>query len=91
MKVRVFATLRALAGGKDIDVEVGGRETVRDVMKKLTATYPALGERILDDDGKVQNSMHVLVNGRSIRFLDGLDTVIREGDRLALFPAIGGG
>jgi molybdopterin synthase sulfur carrier subunit len=46
---------------------------------------------VLDDDGHVHDSIHVLVNGRSISFLDGLETVVGDGDRLALFPAVGGG
>jgi molybdopterin synthase sulfur carrier subunit len=91
MKVRVFATLRPLVGAKEVDVEVGAGDTVRDVLEKLTAAYPPLGERVLDEAGDVQGSVHVLVNGRSISFLDGLETVVRDGDRFALFPAIGGG
>ena len=65
--------------------------TVRDVLEDVAAEYPALGERLLDDGGEVQKSAHVLVNGRSVKFLDGLETAVRDGDLMALFPAIGGG
>jgi molybdopterin synthase sulfur carrier subunit len=91
VKVRFFATLRPLVGATELDVEVQAGETVRDVLEKLAAAYPPLGKRVLDDGGDVQGSMHVLVNGRSISFLDGLNTIVEDGDRLALFPAIGGG
>jgi len=91
MRVRIFATLRQLVGAKEAEVEVEAGDTVRNVLAKLTAAYPALGEHVLDNDGNLQSSMNVLINGRSIRFLDGLDTAIQEGDQLALFPPVGGG
>jgi molybdopterin synthase sulfur carrier subunit len=91
MRVRIFATLRQLVGAKEVEVDVEGGDTVRNVLEKLTVAYPALGERVLDEDGNVQSSIHVLVNGRSINFLDGLNTAIEHDDRLALFPAVGGG
>jgi molybdopterin synthase sulfur carrier subunit len=91
MRVRIFATLRPLVGAKEVEVAVETGDTVRNVLEKLTAEYPALKERALDADGNLQSSIHVLVNGRSIKFLDGLNSTIQEGDRLALFPPVGGG
>ena len=91
MKVRIFATLRSLVGAKELEVDVGAGDTVGNMLDKLTAQYPALRERVLDDDGNLQSSINVFVNGRSIKFLDGLNSPIQEGDRLALFPPVGGG
>ena len=91
MRVRIFATLRSLVGAKEVEVDVGASDTVRHMLEKLTAQYPALRERVLDDDGNLQSSINVFVNGRSIKFLDGLNSPIQEGDRLALFPPVGGG
>lgn len=91
MRVRIFATLRPLVGAKEVNVDVAAGDTVRDVLEKLKAAYPALGERILDADGGLQSSIIVLVNGRSARLSDGLDRAVQECDQLALFPAVGGG
>jgi len=91
MRVRVFGTLRPLVGGKELDVVVDAGDTVREVLKDVAAEYPALGERLLDDGGEVQKWVHVLVNGRSVQFLEGLETAVRDGDLMALFPAIRGG
>jgi molybdopterin synthase sulfur carrier subunit len=91
MKLKVFGTLRQFVAAKQVEVDVRDGDTVRDVLVRLAGDHPALGERILDDEGNLQKAINVLVNGRSIKFLDGLDTTIQEGDELAIFPAVGGG
>ena len=91
MQVRVFGTLRRIVGAKEIEIGLDPGDTVRDVLIKTIARHPALGEKLLDDLGDLQGSVHVLVNGRSIRYLEGLETVTQEGDQFALFPAVGGG
>ena len=60
-------------------------------MVELMSEYPGLSDKVLDDDGNLRNSMNVLLNGRHIRFLDGLDSIVRQDDRIALFPPVGGG
>jgi molybdopterin synthase sulfur carrier subunit len=91
MRVRIFATLRSLVGVKEVEVDVEAGDTVRNMLDKLTAEYPALRKRVLNDEGNLQSSINVFVNGRNIKFLDGLNSPIQEGDRLALFPPVGGG
>ena len=91
MRVKIFATLRPLVGAKEVEVDVKAGDTVRSVLEKLTTEYPALRKRVLDDDGNLQSSITVLVNGRSIKFLAGLNSTIQDGDQLALFPPVGGG
>ena len=91
MKVKIFATLRQLVGAKEIEVGLEGGDTVGSVVTRLVADYPALGEHILDDGGNLEAYINVFVNGRSMRFLDGLNTSLGEGDVLAIFPPVAGG
>jgi molybdopterin synthase sulfur carrier subunit len=91
MQVRLFGTLRLFAGAKAIEVDEEPGETVRSLLGKVTTQCPALSEKVFDEEGSLRNSVHVLVNGRSIRYLDGLDGPIEGSDRVALFPAVGGG
>ncbi len=78
-------------GAKEVEVALEAGDTVGSVLRALSTAYPALGERLLQEDGSLHSSIHVLVNGRNIRFLEGLDTAIQEADQLALFPPVGGG
>jgi molybdopterin synthase sulfur carrier subunit len=92
MKVRVFGTLRSVVGGsKEIEVHVHGRCTALQVLGKLIAAYPSLEEKVFGGSGRLQGGVNILVNGRSVRFLDGLSTPLKKDDEIALFPPLGGG
>jgi molybdopterin synthase sulfur carrier subunit len=86
--VRIPPTLRAEAGGAR-QVEAEG-ENVRDLLEDLTGRFPALGDRILEDD-EVAPFVNVYVDGEDIRTRNGLETPVREGDQVILLPAMAGG
>lgn len=86
--VRIPTPLRTLTAGKD---EVGAAgTTVRDVIEDLERNYPGLKERLCDDKG-VRRFVNIYANEEDIRFLDGLDTKIKDGDSISVVPAIAGG
>lgn len=91
MKVKIFATLRQYVNFKEVEVNAKAGDTVRDVLEKLVANNSELGEHIFDKEGNLQRSIRVLVKGRNIEFKDGLNTVLKKDDYLALFPPVGGG
>lgn len=91
MKVRLFATLRQVAGTKEVEVDLEAGETVGHALKRLVELHPNLKERIFDERGDLQRSIIILLKGRNIRLEEGLDTVLGEGDYLAIFPPVAGG
>jgi len=91
MKVRLFATLRQVAGTKEVEVDLEAGETVRHALERVVELRPNLKERIFDERGELQRSVIILLRGRNIRLEEGLDTVLGEGDYLALFPPLAGG
>jgi MoaD family protein len=86
--VRIPTPLRTLTQGKD-EVEASGK-TVRDIIENLEKNYPGLRERLLDDKG-VRRFVNIYQNEEDIRFLDSLDTVVKDGDSISIVPAIAGG
>ncbi len=91
MKVRLFATLTQVAGAKEVEVDLEAGETVRHALERLVELRPNLKELIFDERGDLQRSIIILLKGRNIRLEEGLDTVLGEGDYLALFPPVAGG
>jgi molybdopterin synthase sulfur carrier subunit len=91
VQVRLFATLRQTAGKAEVEVPEAEGNTVRTVLARLVDTHPDLEREIFDSDRQLQSHIHVMVNGRDIRFLDGLDTPIQASDQMWIFPPVGGG
>lgn len=90
--VRLYATLRAAAGGVPVvDVDWHAGATVGDVMRELVALQPALEGRILDERGGMVPYVAVFVDGRDVRHLAGLATVLSPSDEIAVFPPVAGG
>ncbi len=73
-------------GGFQIEVELEEGATVRDLIEKLDSeVYRGFKELILED-GRLRHPVEIAVNGRRIDFLDGLDTRLRDGDRVLFSP-----
>lgn len=91
MQVRIYATLRDLVNAKAIEVDVREEQDVRRLLKQVSAAYPALDAKLWDEQDDLNKSIQVLINGRAINFLNGLETPVRPEDRVDLFPPVGGG
>ena len=87
--VRVPTTLRALTGGSS-EVVVDGA-TVREALAGLEAAHPGFADRLLDEEGNLRRFVNVFVADDDIRFLEGLDTPVPDGETVAIVPAVAGG
>jgi molybdopterin synthase sulfur carrier subunit len=88
VNVRLFANLREIVGNPHLTVEAG---TIREVLTTLQAEYPALRSMLCDDDGEVRSYITILVNGKNIREIEALTTLLSDGDEVAIFPPVSGG
>lgn len=87
--VRIPTPLRNLTDDQ-ASVTVEGA-TVAEVVKNLDAAHPGIGQRILDEDGKVRRFVNVFVDDEDIRFEGGLDTTVPDGATVSIIPAVAGG
>ena len=65
--------------------------TVGEVLDALYAEHGELRTRLADDGGSLRRFVNVYLGGEDIRFLDGLDTPVSDGDELTILPAVAGG
>jgi molybdopterin synthase sulfur carrier subunit len=89
VNVRVPTPLRKFTQGID-EVNADG-STVRSLVDNLEQKYPGIKERICDETGKIRRFVNVYVNGDDIRFLQNLETSLKDGDTISIVPAIAGG
>lgn len=87
--VRVPTSLRGLTDGQK-EVAVGGGK-VAQVIDDLVGQYPKLGERLVDETGKPRRFVNIFVADEDIRFLEGFDTEVAEGQVVTILPAVAGG
>jgi MoaD family protein len=86
--VRIPTPLRTLTGGND-EVSAQGT-TVRAVIDDLEKSYPGIKDRVCDEKG-VRRFVNIYANDEDIRFLENLDTELKDGDSMQIVPAIAGG
>jgi molybdopterin converting factor small subunit len=97
VSVRVPAALRQVVAGR---ASVGsgvpatgpdGATTVGALLDHLAGTLPDLERRVRDEQGALRRHVNVFVGSTNIRDLDGQDTVLADGDEVAILPAVSGG
>ncbi len=89
VSVRIPTTLRTLTGGQS-EVKTEGA-TVRDVLSGLESQHPGFSDRLLGDDGNLRRFVNVFVADDDVRFMDGLDTPVPDGETVSIIPAVAGG
>jgi len=89
VRVRIPTPLRRFTAGAE-EVGVGGT-TISTVVDDLEHKFPGIKERLCDEQGRVRRFVNIYVNGDDIRFLNSLDTPVRDGDEVSIVPAIAGG
>lgn len=86
--VRIPTPLRTLTAGKEA-VQVEGK-SVRDLIDSLETAHPGMKDRLMDEKG-VRRFVNLYVGDEDIRFLDGLETELKDGEEVSIVPAIAGG
>ena len=89
VRVRVPTPLRKFTNGAD-EVSAQG-SNLRLLVDDLERNFPGIKERICDETGKIRRFVNIYVNGDDIRFLQNLETSLKEGDNISIVPAIAGG
>ena len=89
VEIKLPTVLRAAAEGR-ATVSIDGA-TVGEVFNTLVAKFPGLRANLLDDAGGLHKFVNVYKDDDDIRYLDGLDTKLADGDELSILPAVAGG
>ena len=87
--MKIPTQLRAVTGG-EAETSIDDAATVGEVLDGLYDRFDELRDRIAEDGG-LRRFVNVYVEGEDIRFLDGLETPVEDGDEVTILPAVAGG
>ncbi len=88
IRVHIPTPMRQHTEGQAV-VEVAGG-TVKEVVENLGTKYPALTPRLFDN-GQLRRFVNLYLNDEDIRYLDNLNSAVKDGDELSIIPAVAGG
>ena len=91
MEIKIYATLRDVVGGPSVHVDDAPATTIGQILQALCARYPELRPRLFDDQDELNRAIHILINGRDARYLNGLESAVSAEDIVRIFPPVGGG
>jgi molybdopterin synthase sulfur carrier subunit len=91
LRVKFLATLYELTGVLKTEVEAPDGLTIRGLIDVLAGKYAKLREELLDEGGNLKPMYNILVNGRAVEWLNGLDTRLKDGDEVVFIPPAAGG
>ncbi|RLI08106.1 MoaD family protein [Candidatus Bathyarchaeota archaeon] len=92
VEVRFYAMLREIAGKKAERVVLPPKSSVGDLIDLLVERYgDEFARYVYDSEKQVRSFLSYMLNGVNINSLDRFDTMLKDGDVLALLPPVGGG
>ncbi len=89
VKVRIPSPLRSYTNGADVVETTGG--TVAEVLGDLKSKAAGIESRLFKGPAQLNRFVNIYVNDEDIRFLQNLETPVKQGDEVSIVPAIAGG
>jgi MoaD family protein len=88
IEVKITSVLQRVVGAKAVQSE---GSTVAELLNDMNTRYPGFREQITNEDGSLHRFVNIYINDEDIRFLQSLDTPVKDGDVLSILPALAGG
>ncbi len=87
VEVKVTSVLQKITGSKVVAGEGG---TVGELLANLDGRYPGFNDQIMQN-GALHRFVNIYLNDEDIRYLDQLNTRLKDGDTISILPALAGG
>ena len=91
LTLKFIGALRQISGKTELTVDFQDELSLKDLLKKISAEMPQLEKTFSDQLNDSRSNTLVLVNGREISVLNGLETKLADGDEIVFIPVVHGG
>lgn len=95
IKVNIYSILgiKEIIGQREVEIELPENSRLSDLITNMVEKWGNdIASRLLEPGGNnILSYIRLMVNGKDIAFLDGLDTVLCDGDEVIIFPPVSGG
>ena len=89
--INFFAALRDFLKTRQISI-LAEEKSVLELLRYCEAkTSKLFIHKLVDKDGAIVPGSMILVNGRNVMNLQGIQTIVKDGAKVAIFPSAGGG
>jgi molybdopterin synthase sulfur carrier subunit len=89
VEVKIPTVLRKHTNNEAVLQANGG--TIRELIEDIAGKFPDFKEKVLAEGGELHRFINVYANDEDVRYLEGLDTNVADGDSVAILPAVAGG
>ena len=89
VQVNVTSVIQKTVGGQRALTAEGG--TVAELIDDIERRYPGFRSQLVDAGGQLHRFVNVYLNDEDVRFLQGAETALSEGDEVSILPALAGG
>jgi MoaD family protein len=89
VQVKIPTVLRKHTEGQ-AQIEARG-STIAELVEDIAGRFPEFKAKVVADDGQLHRFINVYANDEDIRYLDGLETKVSDGDTVSILPAVAGG
>jgi len=69
----------------------GEGRTIAELIENIEREYPGFRKQIADESGELHRFVNIYLNDEDIRYLQGADTALSDGDSVSILPALAGG
>jgi len=76
---------------RNLSIQIEAGKTVIDLLNKLVAESKPAHDILFSNAGQLRSYVRIIINGRFMELLDGLETKLHNGDKVMLLPSYAGG
>ena len=91
LTLKFIGALRQISGKTQLIINFEDGDSLRDLITKISQETPQLDKTFNDQLNDSRSNALVLINGREISVLNGLETKLNDGDEIVFIPVVHGG